>query len=196
MPFVTPTAAGLYARPSSLGDVMIQVRDVFSAAADATPVVVGKHYLEQRGVGSYPRVLFVPDLAGSAGPPLEMGNAASVTHSCDVHVRGPERGDDFERFRETYALADRVMSAIRRAASGRLVFGAYRDGSATNVDDGAGAEIVFDFTYQRDVLHDTGVVAVAAAGASTTEQGPGGMQTGEAANDATIGVVVTPTEVA
>lgn len=196
MPFLTPTAAGLYARPSSLADVLSQVRDVFSAAADATPIMVGKAYEERFGVGNGPRVLFIPDQVGTAGPPIEMGNACSVTHSCTAKVRGPDTGDDFERFREVYLLTDRVMSAVRRAATGRLVFGAYLDDSPTGVADGAGAGIAFDFTYQRDVPHDTGVIAVAAAGAATDEQGPGGMQTGEAAADGTIAVTVTPKEIA
>lgn len=178
MPFISPTAAGLFAPPSSLAGVIREVRDIFDAAGDATPIMVGRRYLEQVPVGREPRVLFVQTL-GKVGPPIELGNAASVTHACDVYCRGPENGDDIERFDAAYALADLVISALRRAATGRLEWGAYDDSSPASVD-GYGAEVRFSFLYERDVPHAPAVTAVAQATPSTTAAVPTGMESGEA----------------
>ena len=160
-----------YEIPSTLADVLGQVIDLFAAVADATPILIGKHYLEDFGAGSAPRILFVPEPRGKLGPPIESGNAASVTHSCDFFVRGVESGDDLHRFRSAYALGDRVIGAIRRAASGRLEFGDYADASPTNVD-AYGADLALSFTYQRDVPHDAAIRSVPAAAVDTTAPRP------------------------
>lgn len=112
MPLLDPVAAGLEAPPSNLGAVIRQIREVFDAAADAIPVMVGARYLKDR-TGRAPRILFVPG-RGTWGPPIELGNAASVTHACEVYVRGGEDGDDIDRWERAYAIADRVLSALDR----------------------------------------------------------------------------------
>ena len=140
-------------KPSTLADVIQQVIDAFGELADATPILVGAHYLEHFGTGSGPRVLFVPEKGGgSVGPPLNLGNAASVTHSCDVYVRGPESGTDVGRYGAAYALLDLVVNALATAAPGRLQWGAMRDDSPVNVD-AYGAGLAVSFLYQRDVTH-------------------------------------------
>lgn len=178
MPFIDPVAAGLYDDPTTLAGVVRAVRDIFDAAGDATPIMMGKRYLEGNAVGREPRVLFVVT-PGKVGPPIEMGNAASVTHACDAYCRGPESGDDVGRYDAAYLLGDKVISALRRAATGRLEWGAYDDSSPATVD-GFGAEVRFSFTYQRDVPHTPAVTAVAAADAATATPAPTGMETGEA----------------
>ena len=56
--------------------------DAFAELGDATPILVGKHYLEHFGAGFGPRVLFVPEAgAGRIEKPINIGNAASVVHS-------------------------------------------------------------------------------------------------------------------
>jgi len=137
--------------PSTLIDVIGQVVDAFKVFGDATPIKVGKNYLDQ-GPGSSPRAIFVPDSAGRVGPPREMGNAASVSHGCTVYVRAKESGDDLTRFRQAYKLADIVIDLIGTAATGRIEWGTYADGSPTDVD-AYGAEIVLSFSFRRDVLH-------------------------------------------
>ena len=140
-------------QPSTLAAVIQQVIDAFAELGDATPIMVGKHYLEHFGAGFGPRVLFVPEPgAGRVDKPINLGNAASVVHSCDVYVRGPENGTDVGRFDAVYYLADLVINALITAAPGRIEWGALRDDSPVNVDM-LGAGLVFSFTYQRDVTH-------------------------------------------
>ena len=140
-------------QPSTLAAVIQQVIDAFAALGDATPIMVGKHYLEQLGAGFGPRVLFVPEVgAGRVDRPINMGNAARVVHSCDVYVRGPETGSDVSRFDAVYYLADLVINALITAAPGRIEWGSLRDDSPVNVDM-LGAGLVFSFTYARDVTH-------------------------------------------
>ena len=140
-------------QPSTLAVVIQQVIDAFAELGDATPIMVGRHYLEHFGAGFGPRVLFVPEAgAGRVDKPINLGNAASVVHSCDVYVRGPENGTDVGRFDAVYYLADLVINAIITAAPGRIEWGALRDDSPVNVDM-LGAGLVFSFTYARDVTH-------------------------------------------
>lgn len=138
--------------PSTLIDVISQVRELLDAIGDATPVLVGKAH-EKHGVGSSPRVLFLPESgSGKVGPPIEIGNAASVTHTCTVKARAKESGDDETRLLAAYALSDFLIDAISTAGSGRITWGSYGDGSPTDTD-AFGAEIVFEFSYRRDVMH-------------------------------------------
>lgn len=177
--------------PSTLADVIGQIKDAFDAMGDATPILIGKQYLVQ-GVGSGPRVVFVPERRGRGGDPLELGSAVSVTHSCDVLVRGPEEGDDLERFRATYRLADRVMDCIATAATGRLEWGGYGDDSPTDVD-AYGAEIAFSFTYTRDVRHDAARWALAPATVAATDPVPL-VPPGEPAATVTTTITTVPEE--
>lgn len=193
MAFKDPTEAGLFGPPSNLADVVQQVKDAFDLSGDATPIMMGAHYLDT-GPGRTPRVLFVDEPTGTWGEPFEMGNAARVVHSVTVYVAGPELdGDDIGRYRAAYRLADKVMSALRRAASGRLGGGAF--GAAGPTKAAAGAELQFSFTFQRDVLHNAEVVAVAAAPDGTAVQTPAGMVPGELATGVDVGVEVQPPEI-
>jgi hypothetical protein len=192
MPFAAPLDIGLYANPSNLADVIRQVRDAFNESGDATPIMVGKRYIEWRGIGRAPKVLFV-QTPGKLGPPIECGNAASITHGCTVYVHGSEDGDDIGRFDAAYQLGDKVIAAIRRAATGRLEFGAYNDVSPADVD-GLGAMLSIAFTYQRDVRHFPGISGLPSATASTVTETPAGMQTGDVGTVETVDVEAEPPE--
>lgn len=187
---MTLVAVG-YSPPSTLADVIGQVRDAFQDMGDATPIMIGKQYLEQ-GVGSAPRVVFVPEPRGRIGPPQELGNAASVTHSCDVAVRGQESGDDLERFKQAYAIGDRVIDLIKTAATGRIEWGDFGDGSPTDAD-AYGAEVAFSFTYTRDVPHDAERWALDPATADDAAAVPL-VPPGEPASDMSLEVTVEPQE--
>lgn len=153
------TLAKQIGTPSTLADVIGQVVDAFDAMGDATPISVGAAYLEE---GHAPLgILFVPDVKGKIGSPLEMGGPASITHSCDVYVRAPETGDDVTRFRDVYALGDLVIGCIATAAPGRIEWGEYSDNSPTDVD-AFGAELVLSFSYTRDLRHESSAAAAAA----------------------------------
>jgi hypothetical protein len=138
--------------PSNLGEVLRFMVDAFAFIGDATPIEIGAQYIPHFGAGSAPRVLFVPEKKGKIEPPIEAGNAASMVHSCDVAVRFAEDGSDAGRFDGTYRLADRVIDGIDRACAGRVEWGDLRDNSPLNVD-GLGADLVFSFTYRRDIRH-------------------------------------------
>lgn len=193
MAFKTSTEIGIGRPASTLTDVLRQVSEALSLMADATPVMIGARYLEQNGVGSAPRVLFVPEPAGpgTIGPPLEMGNAASMTHSCNVFVRAPESGDDLGRFDALYALTDLVVDLVSTAATGRVTWGAWVGDSPSNVD-GPGADGTFSFTYRRDIQHAAARWSLPAAALGTAAPNPV-PPPGEAANEpTTFTVTVTP----
>lgn len=155
------------APPSTLADLIGQVKDAFDAMGDSTPIMVGSQFLKELGVGSAPRVVFVPEPKGKIGPPIEMGNAASVTHSCDVFVRASESGDDIARLVAAYALSDLVIDCIQTGGTGRVEWGDYADDSPTDVD-AYGADIALSFTYKRDVLHSPALWSLPAPGADTS----------------------------
>lgn len=170
MPFTTAAIAPLAGSPaSSLADVLAQVREAFSAMGDATPIMCGAHYLSAENpgaIGAAPRVLFVPEPKGKAGPPIEMGNVCSITSSCDVYVRAAEGGDDFGRLTAAYALLARVLGCLSVAGTGRTEFGSFADDSPDDVD-AYGADLTVSFTYQWDVPHDAARWALAPAAANT-----------------------------
>lgn len=155
------TLTAQLATPSTLVDLIVQVKQAFSLMGDNTPIQVGKAYLTknkegQTNIGNAPRVIFAPEALPGTGkiePPEEMGKAASMVHSCIVYVRAKESGEDTERWKATYALADRVISCIQTAGTGRVEWLSLDDGSAID-SDGFGAELVFAFTYRRDIFHD------------------------------------------
>lgn len=148
-----PIVAQQHPAPSTLATVIGQVIDAFGRMADATPILVGKQYFESFGVGIEPRVLFVPETRSRLGPPLEMGNAASMTHSCQVFVRAKPGGTDVERFAHAYALTDLVVSCLEAAGSGRIQWGELGDASPVDVES-VGPELSFGFTFKRDIRHD------------------------------------------
>lgn len=191
MSFLTAAELGIGSPPSTLADVLRQVDDALRAMADATPLLVGKHYLTHFGVGSPPRIVAVPDLRGKLTDPTEMGNVASVIHSCDMHVRAAETGDDITRFANAYALADLAVDLVSTAASGRVVFTDYVDDSPSGVDGGAGAGIKFSFTFQRDIMHNATRWALPPAADNTLAAVPV-PPPGIIATGATINTTVTP----
>lgn len=166
-----PLVAQEHGVPSTLATVIGQVKDAFSAMADATPIMVGKQYLEHFGVGQPPRVLFVPETDGRTGPAIEMGHAASVTHGCQVFVRGAEGGDDLTRFENAEALEAKVIACLAVAASGRIIWGVRADASPVDVQL-AGAELSFGFLFRRDIPHDAARWSLAAAPADTSDPRP------------------------
>lgn len=139
---------------TTLSGVIAEVDRLMLAVADSTTIKVGKQYLE-RGAGSPARVVFVPDQDGDWGAPMKFsaGHAASVTHGCTMYVRAAEGTDDTKRFDNATALGDKLINALRRAAPGRIQGKKISDGSPVAVD-AYGAELVFAFTYQRDVQKD------------------------------------------
>lgn len=185
MPLVAQNAP-----PSTLADVIGQVADAFGEMGNATPIQVGKAYLESFGLGAPPKVLFVPDQRGSIGPARELGAAARITHGCDVYVRGEESGDDIERFRAAYTLAGIVISCI--SVAGGVFGGPFEDASPTDVD-AHGAELRFSFTYARDVWHSAARWALDPATADTSGAVPA-PPPGEIGEIGEITVTVTPTE--
>lgn len=166
-----------YANASTLADVIMQVKQAFSKMGDATPIMIGKAFRtknkeSQTNIGSGPRVVFAPEaLSGSIEPPLEMGMAATMVHTCAVYVRAKESGDDVDRWKAVYALADRVISCVQVAGTGRITWLTLEDGSPID-SDGFGAELAFGFTYQRDIVHDPARWALPAADADSATQKP------------------------
>jgi hypothetical protein len=147
----TPLPAN-YSTPSTLAAVIGQVKDAFDEMGNATPIMVGATYLE-RGAGIGSRVVFVPeDKPGKLLPPVKMGYAARMVHSCSVYCRAPETGDDITRLADVYALADLVISCVEAAGTGRIEWGETTNDCPTDVD-AFGAGLKFSFTFSRDVPH-------------------------------------------
>ena len=138
--------------PSTLATLIGQVVDAFSAMGDATPIMIGEQYMET-GVGTYPRVVFVPeDGNGKIAPAVSMGDAASQVHACTFYVRAAESGEDVERLAAAYALSDLVIGCLAVAGSGRLTWGSVKNDSPTKAD-AFGAGLKVSFTFTRDILH-------------------------------------------
>lgn len=151
MPPIVPDNA----KPSTLSAVLRQVRDAFDAMGDATIVQVGAQFREGFGVGGPFRVLFVPETKGSVDDPIEMGNAASLRHGCDLYLRAEiETSDDVSRFDPVVDLAALVIDLIHTAAPGRITWGTCDDDSPVNTDTGMGAGLAIHFEYRHDVRHD------------------------------------------
>lgn len=147
---------------SRLSDVLREVQAIFSVIGDATPIMVGRQYVAGRGIGSAPRVVFVPHAKGSWGPVNEInsGHVAGIKSGCNVYVRGVESGDDLGRMDAAEDLAARVLSALRAAAPGRIEGGDFEDDSPTDAD-AYGADIALTFSYARGVPVDTAIRAAA-----------------------------------
>ncbi len=144
-----------HAVPSTIADLIGQCVDAINDMASDVMPQVGKGYLEHLGVGSSPRIVFVPEVgSGKVEPPYELGNAARVFHSCNVFVRGRESGDDIDRFKNAYELSDLVIDLIQTAGTGRIDWGTYNDDSPTDTD-AYGADIALTFTFRRDVPHSS-----------------------------------------
>lgn len=180
--------------PSPLSTVLGQVRDVFASLGDATPIMVGRHYLEQAGFGSGPRILFVP-IGGAFEEPSEMGAAGAFIYRCKCYVRATETGDDITRLDNAERLAEIVVGCLAVACSGRLKRGDFEDTSPVDAQDSFGADFSFTFGYARDLHHTVSRWELPAATPSPGSEvlrpavPPGGPAEVEAAN-----VVVEPEE--
>lgn len=149
---------------SPLSDVFRCVQSIFLDIGNMTPVLIGKKHINAFGMGSGPKVIFVPDPRGKGSEvPTGMGGVgyvAGVAHQCDVYVRAAEDGSDVGRFDAVYALADLVINCLERAARGRIdIDFAMADSSPTDVD-AYGADLSFKFTYVRGVQRNPRVWAL------------------------------------
>jgi hypothetical protein len=111
-----------------------------------------------------------------------------MRHSCDVYVRAAEHGDDIERLKHTYALADIVIDCLETAAPGRLEWAALVDDSPVDVDV-FGAGLKFSFFYDRGILHNA-KRWVLPSSEDDNSTGHGALSPGDTAAN---GVTVTPT---
>lgn len=193
MPFKSATDLGIASPPSTLTAVMRQVDQALSLMANATSFMVGKEYLKDFGVGSAPRVLFVPEPSGKVTTPYEMGNACAMVHSCNVYIRGAESGNDIARFDNAYAISDIILDLIITAGTGRIEWGTLADDSPANVD-GPGADVMFSFTFQRDVRHVSRRWALAPASDNTLPAEPIPPPGTFAADAAFVNTVTPPSE--
>jgi hypothetical protein len=82
-------------------------------------------------------------------------------------VRAKESGDDIERLKAVYTLADRVIGCIQVAGTGRVTWLTLDDGSPID-SDGFGTELALGFTFQRDIPHDPVRWSLPAADADTS----------------------------
>ena len=138
--------------PSTLADILRAVKAMFAHAADKTPVKVGEQHLTG-GIG-YPSILFIPETSGRIAGAIQSGHAvASWIHGCEVRVRAKPGIDEEDVFTPATALADKVIAALGIAAMGRLVWGEVHSNSPTPANS-MGAELVFSFTFQRDIPHE------------------------------------------
>ena len=142
--------------PSTIADVLRNVKQAFSALADATPIFVGKKYLKDCP-GNAPKIIFAPEYPGSGGhigPALQIGagSTASQYHGCALVVAGRESTDDIERYANAYALLNHVVSCINACASGKIEWGSCIDDSPTDTN-GLGARLLIVFTYRRDIIN-------------------------------------------
>lgn len=156
-------------RASTLADVLRYIEQCFRVTGSNVPILVGKQYLEQFGVGSPPRILFVPEAdGGRIAEPFAAGSAASYVHSCEVYVRAKPGTDDINRFTELYKLADKVIGAIALACTGKVTWGTLKDDSPLKTDT-LGVGTGFSFTYQRDVAHFDAATRIGLPFETTTE---------------------------
>ena len=145
-----------YAAPLALDEVLQNIVEAFSAAGDATPIMVGAHYVSGDGhIGAPPCVIFV-DVTEELAEPYELGHVAKDAHKCDVILRASEPGDDIGRMRNVRILSDRVVTLLRRYCAGKLELGkaSKEYPSPFSVDSGAGVQRTWGFSYDRDIRAD------------------------------------------
>jgi hypothetical protein len=143
------------AKPVTLSAVLRQVRDVFDRIGDATILQVGEDFRARFGVGNGPRVLFVPEVRGSVGDAIEMGNPAAMSHGCDLYIRADiESRDDFTRHDVVCDLADLVIDLVQTAGAGRITWGKCEDDSPVKTDTGMGTGLALHFEFRRDIRHN------------------------------------------
>ena len=180
---------------STLADVFRLVSKLFSLAGDGTPLFFGLKFLDNLGPGSAPRIVFVPDEEGSLAGPLKIsaGYVASWTHGCTVHVLGVEPGDDEGRFEPAYALAARVVTAIKALDPAHLVVAPGRPKDVSPLKVGApGSAISFSFSYQTNIAQDAAILAAAKQLTAISPPDPDRPQ-GDTGNTFTLDTTATPT---
>jgi len=184
--------------PSTLPAVIRQVRAAFDAMGDATPILIGEHYLK-RGVGdgATPRIVFVPFATpGKWGPASEMGLAASINGTCDVYVRAPTHtDDDITVWDDALSLAAKVMATIVPATSGRLEPGAFADDTPEDTES-YGVELKFSFSFVHDVSHSAARWSLPAASEdpSNPNDPQPGVPPGQSGTVDTVDLTVEPVE--
>jgi hypothetical protein len=158
---------------SRISDVIRNVLHAVGEAGDATPLPIGKQYLNE-GVGGSPRAVFVLQERGRLGPApdINAGYVAGWTRACTVYVRGAEDGSDVGREDSAEILADRIINALKWAAPGedhavRLV-DAKPEGPTDA--DAYGFEVVFTFTYTRGVPLDKAIYRAMVTPAPATDR--------------------------
>lgn len=152
---LTPEPRG--AARGHLGIMLRAVCDIIAESGDGTPVMVGEHYVNHpRSIGSPPCVVLVPEPGWGKckiEKAYELGQPGKQVHACDVVVRAAEGIDDIARLDNAYDLSDKVYDAVERAGAGFLVPGDARGDypSPFGVDTGAGVQLCWGFTYERDI---------------------------------------------
>jgi hypothetical protein len=176
MPLVENTAANL--SPSNLAVVLRAIVQAFQERGDTTPVMVGEHYATNpQGLGSSPCVVLVPEPRGGRckiEKPYETGRAGKQKHACDVIVRASETGDDIDRFANVYDLSDLVVATVARVCVGKWDPGEAVGDYPTpfGVDSGAGVQICWGFTFDRDIAMAPTVIAIRPEPPDTTTPKP------------------------
>lgn len=167
-----------HAKPSNLSVVLRAIVEAFQARGDTTPVMVGEHYATNpQGMGSAPHVILVPEPRGGRCKiegAYETGRAGKHRHVCDVIVRAAEPGNDIDRFVNAYDLSDTVLRTVARVCTGKWepndAVGDYP--SPFGVDSGAGVQLCWGFTYDRDVEMAADVLALQRSDADETPAKP------------------------
>lgn len=180
---------------STLADVFRLVSKLFSLAGDGTPLFFGSKHLDNLGPGAAPRIVFVPDEEGTLAGPLKInaGYVASWTHGCTVHVLGAEPGDDEGRFEPAYALAARVVTAIKALDPAHLVVAPGRPKDVSALKVGApGSAISFTFTYATNIAQDAAILAAAKQLTAVSPPDADRPQ-GDTGNTFTLTTTATPT---
>lgn len=163
--------------PTTLADLLRNLRDSLQEMGDNTPLLVGSNYIARGPGDPGRRIVIDPYLSGSkiAVDARELGSAGSVTGKCEVRVRGDDSADDIARLDDCERLTKRVWACLRAAAPGHVDGGPLEDISPVDVS-GYGFELAFTFTYRFDAWHesDRWEVQTAADNTAQTPQVPGG----------------------
>ncbi len=180
---------------STLSDVFRLIEQVYSLAGDGTPLLVGSEHLDNLGPGSAPRIVFLPDEDGQYDAALKFnaGYVASWKHECGVVVLGVDPGDAEGRFEPAYALADRLVAALKALDPAHLKIGAARpkDASALKAQ-GPGRAVRFSFVYERNIPVDRPILRAAKQLTAISPPDPARPQ-GSTGNTFTLDATVTPT---
>jgi len=145
--------------------------------------------------GAAPRVVFLPDENGEYGPPLKLnaGYVASWRHECGVVVLGVDPGDAEGRFEPAYALADRLVTAIKALDPAHLKIGVARPKDASALKSGGpGRAVRLSFAYERNIAQDAAILAAAKQLTAISPPDPARPQ-GSTGNTFTLDATVTPT---